>query len=226
MTEPRPDHTQVNIGLEQVHGRGVTPRVGRDLSSEERWTGFCGLGDSMSDNVAQAKAGKAVALIIHEQRRGIIQSDRASLQIRLDGLDGLCPQRARALFVAFSVDAHIVGTAEAQVVHIKAHQLLCPHACVVEQSEQGIIALSEGSLAVDLTEYFLHLLPFQVFRHASGPALEGNRKDGLALCQMARIGRGEVMKEGMDRSQSVVAGVDAIVPLAFQMIEEAADRIG
>ena len=73
----------------------------------------------------------------------------------------------------------IVWAAEAQVV--AAADFLCSHAGVVEKPQEGIIALPKQGVDFDPGKNRLHLVPFQIFRHARGLALERNREDGLTV---------------------------------------------
>lgn len=106
----------------------------------------------MGDDVPQTKTREAISLGVDEKGDGFIEPRRARSQICFDGFDRFRPQRAGSLFAAFAKDAHMVGSAEAELVDIQVHQFLGAHTRVVEQPEQGVVALSQRRSAVDLSK--------------------------------------------------------------------------
>ena len=66
MSQPGPDHIQIDARLEQVHGRGVPPGMRPYLPCEESGIGFGGIGYSMADNITQSESCKPVAFAIYK----------------------------------------------------------------------------------------------------------------------------------------------------------------
>jgi len=226
VAQPGTDHIQINIGLEQMHRRGMAPSVWRHLAGEQGRTHIGGVGNSMSNDVPQAETGEPIVMDVDEKRNGCIQAHGACGQVGLEGLDGLSPQRAGSFFTAFAEDPHQMGTAEADVVDIQAHQFLRAHSRVIEQPEQAVVTAPQRRPAVDLREDLQHFLPFQVFRHVLGVAFERDCENRLAVGQIAWFGLGDVLKEGMNGGQPVVSGRHRVVPFVFQVIQKAAHCIG
>jgi len=67
MAQPGPDHIEVNIGLEQVHCRGMANGMGCDPSGEQRGTRVRSHRDTMGNNVAHAKPGEPVAFPVTQE---------------------------------------------------------------------------------------------------------------------------------------------------------------
>lgn len=109
MAQPGADHVEIDTRLEEVHGRGVPPRMWRDLPGKERRAHFRGLSHTVCDDVPQAKTGEPVALGVDEEWDGRIEWHWAGGQIGLEGLDGFCPQRAGAFLAAFAEDPYPSG---------------------------------------------------------------------------------------------------------------------
>ena len=64
-----------------MNRRRVANGVRSDVPCQQCGRGLAGLGHSVSDNVAQAEAGKSIAFDIDKERHAVRESDRASLQI-------------------------------------------------------------------------------------------------------------------------------------------------
>jgi hypothetical protein len=100
------------------------------------------------------------------------------------------------------------------------------HPRVVKQPKQRVITLPKRRVAFDLTEDFSDFILLQIFRHTRRLALERDREDRFALRDVPRVSRGEVLKKGVDRCQPVVAGMDAVLSLALQVLQKAANGLG
>jgi hypothetical protein len=100
------------------------------------------------------------------------------------------------------------------------------HPSVVKQSEQRVITLAKLCIAFDLTEDLSNFIPLQIFRHTRRLAFERDREDRFTLRDVPRVSRGEVLKKGMDCRQSVVTGWDAVLSLALQVLQKAANGLG
>src|SRR5437879_1063796 len=115
-----------------MHGGGMPPGVRADFPGEQRWADFGRFGNSMRNDMPQAKTRETLAASIDEQRSVLIKTHRAAFQISFDGLNGFLPERTGALFPAFPHDADMARAAEAEVIHVQTHEFLSAHSGVVK----------------------------------------------------------------------------------------------
>lgn len=80
--QPGADHVQIDIGLEQMHRRGVAPGVGSYLAGEQRGTRTGSLGNSMRNNVSQAETGDPITLGVDEKGNGFRNGARSGSHCR------------------------------------------------------------------------------------------------------------------------------------------------
>ena len=84
MAEPRADHTEIDVGLQQMGRRCVPPGMGRDFPGQQRRTTFGRFGNSMRNNMAKPKARKPIAFDIHEKRCGFVDANPTFDEIGFD----------------------------------------------------------------------------------------------------------------------------------------------
>jgi hypothetical protein len=76
------------------------------------------------------------------------------------------------------------------------------------------------NVSEDMLDFFL----FQVSQHMPGVPFERYGKNGLALGNVAGIGGGQILEEGMNGGQPDVAGSSAIFSPAAKVFQELSDQ--
>src|SRR5260370_16741257 len=97
--------------------------MGRDLPGEKRGADLCSFGHPVSNDVAHTEPGEPVVFTVHKQWRGIVQTNGTPLKVSLHSLNGLWPQGAGSFSLTFAVDAHVIWSAEPEVIDVGVNYL-------------------------------------------------------------------------------------------------------
>ena len=101
--------------------------------------------------------------------------------------------------------------------------LLDPGAGVVEEQQQGPVAQGEATVAGKAPEQLLHLVALEEVRLGGCGSLHGDGRDALADLEHLRLPAGDVVEQGVQGRQALVAGPDVVAALVLQVAEEPED---
>ena len=91
---------------------------------------------------------------------------------------------------------------------------------VVQEQQQGVVALSERSAPIRLGENGTHLLGLEVLDDACPGLLASKRENPLVLRRTSDVVSEQVLDEAADGGQPAIAGGRRIAPSRFEIIQE------
>src|SRR5258706_8281240 len=172
VAKPHRDHREVDTGLQQVHGRGVPDRVGRDLELVERGGRLRGTLENNSKAMLDSRPAHVPAARVRDKRR--IERGPRLLEPTTDETYRLTPERDRPIFAPFPTDVNSLAGVEAEIAYIEASKLRDPSAGVVHESQQYPISKPRAGRWVRGVEQRSNLAGLQV---ADYSALEPLARD-------------------------------------------------
>jgi hypothetical protein len=109
--------------------------------------------------------------------------------------------------------------------YTQVSRLLHSRSSVVEEKQKGMITQGKGASWRKGCKECIYLIVLQVESLSWRCALNRNCSHMLSLSQHRGIAHGEIVKEGADRCQAVIAGAYLIVPFLFKEAEKVSDPL-
>ena len=103
--------------------------------------------------------------------------------------------------------------------------LLHPCPGVVEEQEQGAVSEGEAARPGQVPEQGLDLVALEEVRLGGCRPLHGDGRDLLADAEHLRLPAGDVVEQGVQGRQALVAGADVVGAVILQVAEEAEDPL-
>jgi hypothetical protein len=121
---------------------------------------------------------------------------------------------------ALSLAADMRTGSQDNVLASQVYQLWDPKAGLRGEQEQGPVAAPYPSGKVGCPQKCVDLFPIQKLDRPPFVAFGRHREDSLTKQRMGRFLESHVLKEGMDRGQTDIAGAGAILSAVLEMIEK------
>ena len=147
------------------------------------------------------------------------------LEQLLERAGGLLPERAGSPFVAFAVQANGGVLAEVEVLDAEIGGFLDAGAGVVEEQHQRPVAQRVPPADRQVLQELLDLVAFQEPGFRWRDAFGRDRGDLLADHQHLRRAGGDVLEQGVDRGEPLVAGADVVAAVLLEVTQERDDPL-
>ena len=170
-------HTQIRSALQQMGGKTVSQRVGREPA---RKTGFSG---DAFDQIPHRYPRKAPATLVEKHGRCDLftcQARSSTRQIPLQSLQRGLSYRNSALFTALAPQKKC-GLARVQIRNIHPAQLADPTSAAVQCFQNGPIAKFTGFLPINVLDQSDHLYLGKNDRQFTTQLGSGDRRGGILL---------------------------------------------
>jgi hypothetical protein len=135
------------------------------------------------------------------------------------------PQRADAFLAALAENAYVTRGREVQIACRELERLADARARVVQEQQQGVVALTQRGASIGLGEDGAHLLGLEVLDDASSRLLASERKNSLVLGSTGDIVPQQVFDEATDGGQPAIAGTRRVAPRGFEIVQEREDTV-
>jgi hypothetical protein len=218
-TEPAPDHIHFDTCFEEVYRGRVSEHVRRDSPRRVVRGGLEAPGMPAHEFIdAEACERMPTVRAEHRRMRGIgravVREETGQLTRRL------VPQWAGAPFIAFAVETYTRWASQVEMLDAQIGHLLHTRSGAIEQEEQD--AITQRSLATrrKLREQRGHFIALQIAGLRRCGPFGGNRRDALADIEHLRKSSRQIAEEHVDGRQPLIARVDAVVAVDFEMCEE------
>ena len=109
---------------------------------------------------------------------------------------------------------------EVEVADPQVGDLLDPCAGVVEEQEQGTVPQGEPAAAGQVAEQSLDLVAFEEVRFGRRGSLHGDGRHPLADAEHLGFPAGDVLEQGVQGGQALVAGADVVAAVVLQVAQE------
>jgi hypothetical protein len=152
--------------------------------------------------------------------------DSALGEQRAEGVDGLRPKRAHALFAAFAAEADLERAHELEVAWPDVENLLHAGSGVEEREEERVIATTVRSRAVWSIEDSTDLASLEILDETRPCPLEGHGEDALAELHLLGPVHHRVARERMNSSEAGVARRCAVFAFGLEVVEEGQEGVG
>jgi hypothetical protein len=119
---------------------------------------------------------------------------------------GFGPERAGALFAAFSPEQDAAGCGQAKVVGVQAGDFADACAEVEHEAQEREVAVAIRTGDFHGGEHGLDFLEVEVGDFAGAGAFEGDGEDAPGLCQMFGALSTEIAEKAMDGTEADIAG--------------------
>jgi hypothetical protein len=110
---------------------------------------------------------------------------------------------------------------EVEVLDTKVGHLLNPRTAVVEEQQQGSVPQGQRAIVRKTAQKILHLVPLQERCRGRRRPFHRDRRHPLADAQHLRCPSGDVLEEGVQRGQPLVAGADVVASVLLEVAKEA-----
>lgn len=100
---------------------------------------------------------------------------------------------------------------------------VCPGPGVVEEQDQGVVALGEAAGPGQVLQQFLHFVAFQKVRLGRRHPFHGDGRNPLAGAEHRRLPAGHVLEQGVQGCQTLVARAHTVVAVIFKVAQESQD---
>ena len=124
------------------------------------------------------------------------------------------------MFSALSLAVDMRTRSQDNVLASQAYQLGDPKASLHGEQQQGPVAAPYPGGKVGRSQKGVDLFAIQKFDGPPFVAFGRHREDSLTKQRMGRLLESHVLKEGMNRRQTDIAGASAILSAVLEMIEE------
>jgi hypothetical protein len=133
-------------------------------------------------------------------------------------------ERDDTLLAALAGGTHQRRPVETEVDRAKVQEFLDPHAGVIQERQDKVVATPLGRASIWAVQNGPQLRNRQIAQVAPDAALERNGEDLLRQGDRRWLLARHVGEEGTERSQPCVSSGDAIVASLLEVLEETQDR--
>jgi hypothetical protein len=218
VAEPSTDDIDLDAGLEEVHGRGVPEDVRADapvcpgaLWSDET----IGMAP---DDLVDAKASQRPTSPRREHR-GVKMVGSPLISQALELAHRLFPQRTGPPLVTLTVEARS-RSLQIEIGYSQVRDLLDPCARVVQEEQENSVSQCGRSTRWQSSEERPDLIPVEETSLGRCHTLGRDRSDALGDHEHLGYATAEVVEEGVEECEAVIAGADAVTPFLLQVLQE------
>jgi hypothetical protein len=188
--------------------------------------GWQGHGEVFSAEPIDAVSGEFFTALIDKKTllKGRLWGWPESRDVELEELSGLGFQFDESEAAAFSEDGEgfLLGV---KVVQVESGHFRGSGAGIKEEVEEGVIPYAFLSLQIDDMKELENLFRVEEPDEGFLGALLGNGENALSEVTLLRIEEADHFGEGLEGSESLIAGSGQIVTLGLEIIEEGEDEI-
>jgi hypothetical protein len=160
---------------------------------------------------------------VHEDR--LVGRPAAHHGEALEGGEGLTPERAQPFFPSLAAEPDVRGATGLDVLDADVQGFADAGTGVVEEEQQGVVALPASVGAIGLLDEMSHRLWLEVRRRAGARPFRRECQDPLVLLGPHRVMACQVPDKAANRREPTVACGRGVAPLGLQVRQECRDGI-
>jgi hypothetical protein len=204
VAKPVADGIEIVAGAEHVHGRRMAQGMGRDGLSFDLWISIGGKRSILLDDVSEAEAGDRASTSVEEQMLVMQAVMPAVLQVGLDGVDGLWPDRADARLSALAEQCYLAGRMKTEGIKGDRADLRGARASIIEEQEKG--GIPDGCFGGEIHrgQEGLHLIFFEIGDGDAICPFELDISNSVAVNEEGGFFSSNETEEGSNGSETVI----------------------
>jgi hypothetical protein len=146
-------------------------------------------------------------------------------QKQFNGMERISPKRAESLFVPLPEQTHLMRSDGLKITSANSRRFADASTGVVQEKQQGVVALSGAGFAIRLFEQKPHVMRLKVTRRARGAALCRQSEDTGILVGSRRVLPQGVSEETAQGNPTTVARDNPVVTVLLKVLEKCGDAV-